>query len=155
MLKLGRYVSYLIVPLSFIIVLAVIMRYVFDAMPQWAFEISLFIYGTHFMLGGGYTHLRKKHVSVDIIQKYVSPAKRRMLDYITELTVAFTSLVLLYVSFGWARESIRIMERSMHQTTFDPPIWWFKSVVPVAAALLLLAAVKNMWKLHKSAETGE
>jgi len=148
--KLGRYTSYIIVPLAFIIVVAVIMRYIFNNMPGWAFEISLFLYGIHFMLGGGYTHLKGKHVAVDILQKYLSPGKKRLMEIVSELVVAFTSAVLIYISTGWALESIRIMERSMHQTTFDPPIWWFKCIVPVSAALLFLASLKNMLKLSKT-----
>jgi TRAP-type C4-dicarboxylate transport system permease small subunit len=148
--KLGRYTSYIIVPLAFIIVVAVIMRYIFNNMPGWAFEISLFLYGIHFMLGGGYTHLKGKHVAVDILQKYLSPGKKRLMEIVSELVVAFTSAVLIYISTGWALESIRIMERSMHQTNFDPPIWWFKCIVPVSAALLFLASLKNMLKLSKT-----
>jgi len=102
------------------------------------------------MLGGGYTHLKGKHVAVDILTKYLSPGKKRLKEIVSELVVAFTSAVLIYISTGWALESIRIMERSMHQTTFDPPIWWFKCIVPVSAALLFLASLKNMLKLSKT-----
>ncbi len=151
--RLGRYTSYLILPLAFIIVVAVIMRYIFQNMPGWAFELSLFIYGVHFMLGGGYTQLKGKHVAVDIIQKYISPGKRWILDLLSELVVGFSSAVLLYLSYPWARESLRIMERSMHQTTFDPPIWWFKMVVPVSAALLLFAAVIKIFRIFRKLNT--
>ncbi|GEM_PF-425300 len=151
--RLGRYTSYLILPLAFIIVIAVIMRYIFQNMPGWAFEISLFLYGVHFMLGGGYTQLKGKHVAVDIIQKYVSAKNRRILDILSELVVGFSSAILLYLSYPWAKESFRILERSMHQTTFDPPIWWFKMIVPISAALLLFAAVTKISRLIRKPNT--
>jgi len=147
--RLGRYTSYIILPLAFIIVVAVIMRYVFNNMPGWAFEISLFLYGVHFMLGGGYTHLKGKHVAVDIIDKYLSPKNKRRMGFLSEMVVAFCSAVLVYISTDWAIQSIKIMERSMHQTTFDPPIWWFKCIVPISALLLLIASIKNIIRLSR------
>lgn len=145
--KLGRYTSYIILLLAFIIVVAVVMRYVFNNMPGWAFEISLFLYGIHFMLGGGYTHLKGKHVAVDIIHKYLSPKNKQRIDLLSEMVVAFCSAVLLYISTGWALQSIKIMEHSMHQTTFNPPIWWFKCIVPISAVLLLIASIKRIMSI--------
>jgi TRAP-type mannitol/chloroaromatic compound transport system permease small subunit len=37
-----------------------------------------------------------------------------------------------------AWQSTLILERSIHQSAFNPQIWWFKWVIPISAALVLL-----------------
>ena len=51
----GRYSSYLLVPVILTVVYSVILRYCFNDIVHWAFEVSLFLYGIFVMMGGAYT----------------------------------------------------------------------------------------------------
>jgi TRAP-type mannitol/chloroaromatic compound transport system permease small subunit len=136
MKKLGYVVSYLILPMTLIIVVTAVMRYAFSNAPKWGFEVGLFLYGTHLILGGSITHLSHKHVTVDILPGYLPPRIQACLKILGELAVLLTCFVLVGVGSGWAWQSFMINEHSMHQTEFNPTIWWFKALVPVGGVLL-------------------
>jgi TRAP-type mannitol/chloroaromatic compound transport system permease small subunit len=52
--RIGRIFSYLVLPLTILIVFEVVTRRVFDAPTIWTFELSNFLYGSHFMLVAAY-----------------------------------------------------------------------------------------------------
>jgi len=142
--SIGRTLSYLIFPMILVIVYLVVMRYFFKNPPDWGFEISVFIYGLHMILPGGYCLLEKSHVSVDIFSARSSPGTQRMLSLFSTLVVLFVSLLLVYVSSKWAWQSTLMLQRSIHQTAFNPPIWWFKWTVPISAGLMALQAFSDL-----------
>ncbi len=69
-------VAFLVVPMLFVMIWEIVMRYFFNSPSQWAYEISLFIFGAYIVLGGAYTHLSGGHVNVDIIWGQLSPRGR-------------------------------------------------------------------------------
>lgn len=145
---INKMTAYLTIPLAIIVVYAALMRYVFHAMPDWAFEASIFIFGIQVMFGSIYCHARHKHVSVDILQKYLSEQMNLRLNLFFEMIIFSVTLLLSYVSYKWALDSFLIGERSMHQTTFNPPIWWFKAVIPISTFLLSLQCIVNFRKIY-------
>jgi TRAP-type mannitol/chloroaromatic compound transport system permease small subunit len=64
--KTGTVTSLLIVPLLFIVLYEVVMRYAFNAPTTWGFEATTFAYGMHYMLGLSYMENVQGHVRVDI-----------------------------------------------------------------------------------------
>ena len=50
----GKAVSYLVVPLTLIVVYEVMMRYVFDAPTLWAWDVNMYLGGLMTILGAGY-----------------------------------------------------------------------------------------------------
>ncbi|GHV49501.1 hypothetical protein FACS1894204_13850 [Synergistales bacterium] len=156
MIKLmNKVIAYLTIPLAVIVVYCALMRYIFHAMPDWGFEVSIFIFGLQVMLGGVYCHGRHKHVSVDIFPKYLSEPMQLRLKMTYEVVVLFVCLVIIYASFPWALDSFRIGERSMHQTTFNPLIWWFKAIIPAGSILVGIQAVVNFREIYGRLKTGE
>ena len=65
--KFAWIIAFLVCPMLFIMIWEVVMRYFLNSPSQWAFEISLFIFGGYIVLGGAYTYLSGGHVNVDII----------------------------------------------------------------------------------------
>ena len=147
MKSFGRLVSLLILPLIIGIVYSSLKAFFFGKTPIWTFEISLFLFGCFFMLGAGATHLEKRHVSVDVVNHYVSPKWQRILGIFSELVVLFVALVLIYVSVPNAIRSYNMQERSTHQTPFNPEIWWYRWVIPISCALISWQAFKDMLSL--------
>jgi TRAP-type mannitol/chloroaromatic compound transport system permease small subunit len=63
----GKIFSYLVLPLTALIVFEVITRRFFNAPTIWTFELSNFLFGSHFMLVAAYGLLYKAHVSIDLV----------------------------------------------------------------------------------------
>lgn len=145
MKRLGRLISLLILPLIGIIVYSALSSYFFRNPPIWTFEMSLFLFGSFFMLGSAYCHMEKKHVAVDIINHYLPPKWCRVQGIFSEAVVLFVAVVLIYVSVPSAWHSTLIGERSILQTPFNPPVWWFRWIIPVSCFLIGIQACMDIY----------
>jgi len=145
--KFGRLVSLLILPLIAVIVYSASKGYFFGRTPIWTFEMSMFIFGCFFMLGAGYCHMEKKHIAVDVVNHYLPLKWQKIFGIFSEAVVIFLMVAIIYVSVPAALRSFAIRERSTHQTPFNPAIWWFRWVIPVACTLITWQAVRNMISL--------
>jgi TRAP-type mannitol/chloroaromatic compound transport system permease small subunit len=121
----------------------VLMRKVFMAPTEWAFDMTVYLYGAHFLLGFGYTLLHKGHVRVDVIYQQFPSRARLWLRIVTSLLlfVPFVSL-LAYASWDYALESWAQFERG--QSTWRPPVYLVKSVMPLGVTLLLAQGISNL-----------
>lgn len=142
--KFGKYISLLLLPLIAEIVYSSLKSFFFNTTPDWSFEVTLFLYGSFFMLGSAYCHLEKKHVAVEVLQNYVSPGKQKVLRVMAEVVVLFVALAILYVSIPSTYRSIMIQERSTHQTPFNPQVWWFRCIIPISCAMISWQAGRDM-----------
>ncbi len=59
MQRFGKLVSLLILPLIVGIVYSSLKSYIYNETPIWTFEVSLFLYGSFFMLGSAYCHPKR------------------------------------------------------------------------------------------------
>lgn len=137
----GRFVAYLIIPLILTIVYSTSVRYFFNIVVDWAFEMSLFMYGIMVMVGGAYTLKYKSHVRVDVITHYLGPAMNRRLDILSFVVVIVVCLVIAYIGTKAAWASTLRLEYSSLQTPFNPQIWWYKWFIPFSAILIALQAL--------------
>jgi TRAP-type mannitol/chloroaromatic compound transport system permease small subunit len=143
MKKIGKVVSLLMLPLIAEVVYSALKTYFLKDAPVWNFEITLFLYGTFFMLGGAYCHREKKHVSVEVVPQRAGPRTRRWLGIFSEAVVFCVMLVMIYVSAPLAWRSTLIGERSTHQTPFNPQVWWYRWVIPVSCAFMLWQSARD------------
>lgn len=133
----GRIFMWLIVPLTVLVVYEVISRYAFKSPHIWAPEVTLFLYGPHFMLMAAYTLLHHGHVRIDIIYGKFPPRVRGVLDLCTYLVFFFPfCFIILYEGWLYAATSWAINETSGSAAL--PVIPYVKMVIPVTAAMLLL-----------------
>lgn len=142
--RFGKLVSLLILPLVAIIVYSSLKSYFLKSPPIWTFEMSMFIFGSFFMLGAAYCHQQKKHVAVDVLIHYLPPKWQKMVTVFAELVVLFVTVILLYISIPNAWHATMIGERSVHQTPFNPPVWWFRWIIPLSSALISVQAFLNI-----------
>jgi TRAP-type C4-dicarboxylate transport system permease small subunit len=145
--RFGKFISLLILPLIAIIVYSALRSYFFKSPPIWTFEMSMFLFGSFFMLGAAYCHQQKKHVAVDVLSHYLPPNWQKALGIFTELVVLFVAVVLIYVSVPSAWHATMIGERSVHQTPFNPAVWWFRWIIPISCALIALQAFLDILAL--------
>jgi TRAP-type mannitol/chloroaromatic compound transport system permease small subunit len=140
----GKVFSWLIVLLTFLITYEIFSRYVLNAPHPWAFDAMLMMYGTLFMMSGAYTLSKNGHVRGDVLYGFFPPRLQAGLD-LTLYIVFFLPGVcaLCWAGYTYAAESWAIREYSSI-TSEGPPIYPFKTVIPVAGAFLLVQGIVEM-----------
>jgi TRAP-type mannitol/chloroaromatic compound transport system permease small subunit len=150
----GGWVAWLSVPLVLAVSYEVIARYFFDAPTIWSFDVTYMLYGTLFMLGAAYALHKGAHIRTDFFFERWSTRTKGMIDSVAYIVFFFPSLALFFVvSANEAWYAFSIMETS-EQTPWRPMLWPFKSVVPLACALLIIQGVSETIKSVYAARTG-
>lgn len=152
--KVGYYASYLILPLIGVVVYEVFMRKALNMPTTWVFDMTNYIYGTHFMLGLGYCMLYDRHVRIDIIAQQF-PSRVQIWMRVITFWILFVPyiLALSYGSVDFSLDAWEMWERG--QNTWRPPVYLVKSVMPFATAILLwqgFANFVNDWKQLRGAK---
>lgn len=141
--KVGFISAYLILPLVGVVTFEVIMRYGFDAPTTWAFEMTTFLYGMHYMLTLGYAHKYDGHVAIDVFEARLPKKPRTILRIITNLVIFIPTVGLLSAwSVLYAATSWRLWERA--SSSWAPPIYPYKTVMAIGFILLFLQGVAKL-----------
>ena len=134
----GHAFSWLIVALTFMISWEVFSRYVLDRPHAWAFDVMIMMYGTLFMMAGAYTLAKSGHVRGDVLYGFLRPRTQAVIDLILFIVFFIPGVfALTYAGYYYAGESWAVNEHS-NVTAEGPPIYPFKTVMPLAGAILLL-----------------
>lgn len=137
----GKIVCWFILPLVFSLCYEIVARYIFNSPTLWAYDSTYILYGSLFMLGAGYTLLVDEHVRIDIIHSVISPKMKAITEILGYLIFFFPAIgALFFFGINFAKESWILGERSK-MSIFAPPIYPFKTVLPVAAFLLLIQGI--------------
>jgi len=137
----GQAFSWLIVSLTFLITYEVFSRYALGAPHAYAFDAMLMMYGTMFMMAGAYTLSKNGHVRGDVLYSFFPPRVQASLDltlYIVFFLPGVTALC--WAGYTYAADSWAILEHSSI-TSEGPPIYQFKTVIPVAGAFILVQGI--------------
>jgi len=137
----GQAFSWLIVALTVMISWEVFSRYVLDKPHSWAFDVMIIMYGTLFMMAGAYTLAKAGHVRGDVLYGFFEPRTQATIDLILYVLFFIPGVVALtYAGYSFAAESWAMNEHSSI-TAEGPPIYPFKTMMPLAGAFLLLQGV--------------
>jgi TRAP-type mannitol/chloroaromatic compound transport system permease small subunit len=135
---IGQSFSWLIVSLTFLISWEVFSRYVLDHPHPWVFDVMIMMYGTLIMMAGAYTLAKAGHVRGDVLYGFFEPRTQATIDLILFVVFFIPGVfALTYAGYYYAAESWAILERS-NITAEGPPIYPFKTVLPLAGAFLLV-----------------
>jgi TRAP-type mannitol/chloroaromatic compound transport system permease small subunit len=151
----GQAFSFCIVLLTLHVTWEVFVRYALDAPRAWAFDVMIMFYGTLFMMAGAYTLAKNSHVRGDVLYGFFTPRVQAALD-LTLYIVAFIPGVfaLTYAGYFYAAESWAINEHST--ITYEgPPIYPFKTVIPLAGAILLAQGIVEIIRCILCLKQGE
>jgi len=134
----GHAFSWLIVALTAIMTWEVLSRRFFDAPHAWVFDAQLQLYGVLFMMSGAYTLSKSGMVRGDVLYGFFPPRLQAAID-LTLYVVFFIpgTVALAYAGVIFAEESWAIREQSSIMLE-GPPIYTFKTFIPIAGALMLL-----------------
>ena len=135
---IGQAFSWLIVALTLMITWEVFSRYALDHPHAWAFDVMIIMYGTLFMMAGAYTLSKAGHVRGDVLYGFFEPRTQATIDLILYVLFFIPGVVALtYAGYFFATESWAMNEHSSI-TADGPPIYPFKTMLPLAGAFLLV-----------------
>ena len=150
----GKAFAWLIVALTFVVSIEVFKRYILNAPTAWIFDLNSMLYGTLFMMCGAYTLAAAGHVRADFVYIYMKPRGQAALDLTLYLLFFVPCMIgLIYAGSGYAADSWRIHEHST-VTAEGPPVYQFKTVIPVAGALVMLQGLAEIARCIMCLRTG-
>jgi TRAP-type mannitol/chloroaromatic compound transport system permease small subunit len=137
----GHAFSFFIVALTLHVTWEVFRRYALDSPRPWAFDVMIYFYGTLFMMAGAYTLAKNGHVRGDVLYGFFRPRTQATIDLILYIVFFLPGVfALTYAGYFYAEESWRINEHST--ITYEgPPLYPFKTVIPVAGAIVLMQGI--------------
>ena len=137
----GHAFSWLIVGLTLFISWEVFSRYALDAPHAWAFDAMIMLYGSLFMMAGTYTLAKNGHVRGDVLYGFFRPRTQATVDLVLYVVFFIPGVIaLVWAGYYYAAESWAIREHSSVMAE-GPPIYPFKTIIPIAGAVLLLQGI--------------
>lgn len=134
----GQAFSWLIFLLTLMISWEVFSRYALDSPHPWAFDVMSMMYGSLFMMAGAYTLSKNGHVRGDVLYGFFPPRLQAGLDLALYFLFFIPGVVALaWAGYFYAADSWAIREIS-NVTADGPPVYPFKTIIPIAGALLLM-----------------
>ncbi|WP_374630572.1 TRAP transporter small permease subunit [Ferrovibrio sp.] len=141
---IGKAFGWCILLLTLATCYEVFARYVLRAPTEWAFDAAYILYGTLFMMAGAYTLARNGHVRGDWLYRGWQPATQARWDMLLYFLFFFPGiLALIYSGWDYAAHSWAMRERSLFSPN-GPPIYHFKTLIPLTGLLLLLQGVAEV-----------
>ena len=150
----GKTFAWLIVVLMLVVSVEVFKRYILNAPTAWIFDLDSMLYGTLFMMCGAYTLSQDGHVRGDFLYTNMRPRTQAGLDLALYFLFFIPGiLALVYAGYYFAGDSWRINEHS-NVTADGPPVYYFKSVIPIAGALVMFQGIAEIVRCIVCLKTG-
>jgi len=150
----GKTFAWLMVVLMIVVCVEVFKRYILNAPTAWIFDAENMLYGTCFMLGGAYTLAQNAHVRGDFLYSSMRPRMQASLDIFLYVVFFIPGIAaLIYSGYQYAGDSWRILEHS-NVTADGPPVYHFKTVIPVAGAFVMLQGIAEIVRCVVCLKTG-
>jgi len=151
----GHCFAWLVVGLTGLIGYEVFSRYVLNNPHAWAFDAQIMLYGTMFMMAGAYTLAKNGHVRGDILYGFLKPRTQAIFDLVLYIVFFIPGVVALaYAGYSFAEDSWRILEHSSI-TADGPPLYPFKTIIPIAGVFLLLQGLVEIFRCIVCIKQGE
>ena len=150
----GKLAAWLSMALMLVVCVEVAKRYLLNAPTAWIFDATTMLYATGFMLCGAYGLAQNAHVRGDFLYSSMPPRRQAALDLALYVLFFLPGVLgLIFAGWGFAADSWRINEHS-NITSEGPPVYHFKTVIPVAGALVLIQGIVEMIRCVICLRTG-
>ncbi len=137
----GKVIAWIIIPNVLALVYEFVARYLLGSPTIWSYEITYFLYGSHFLLGAAYTLYVKSHIRIDLFYQRLSPRRRAWVDTIGYCVFFFPVVSLLvYAGAQFTLQSFEMSERS-GLSPWRPYLYPYKAVVMAGIFLLFLQGI--------------
>lgn len=139
--RIGRTVAWLALVMVLLQFAVVVMRYVFGVGAIFLQEGVIYLHGTLFMVGAGYTLLHGGHVRVDIFYRDAAPKRKALIDLIGVLVFLLpVCTVIGWASWPYVGQSWAVFEGS-RETSGIPGVFALKSVILAFVVLIVFQGV--------------
>jgi TRAP-type mannitol/chloroaromatic compound transport system permease small subunit len=151
----GKLTAWLMILLMSVVCIEVFKRYAVNMPTAWIFDAENMMYGTLFMLCGAYTLAQNAHVRGDFLYSSMRPRTQAALDLVLYLVFFIPGIAaLIYAGYFYAADSWRINEHS-NVTAEGPPVYHFKTMIPIAGALIMVQGIGEIVRCIVCLKTGE
>jgi len=149
----GKAFAWLIVALMTVVCVEVFKRYALNAPTAWIYDANNMMYGTLFMMCGAYTLSQDGHVRGDFLYGSMKPRTQAALDLVLYIVFFLPGIgALTWAGWDYFNDSL-----AMHEQTFNAtplPLYPFKSVIPIAGAIVMLQGVAEIIRCVVCLRTG-
>lgn len=156
---IGKAFGWCILLLTLAVAYEVFVRYLLRDPTSWAFDISYMMYGALFMMGGAYTLSRDGHVRGDVLFRLWRPKVQATVELTLYFLFFFPGvLAMIIAGADYAAESWSYNYGTGEVSINSPanvPISQFKTILPVAGALLFLQGMAQVCRCICCLKTGQ
>ncbi len=140
----GQVVKFLILVIIGILTYEAISRTLFNHPNKWALEMTQFINGTYYLLGGGCVLLLGGHVRMDVFYDRWSQRKKSIVDIMTFVfSLAYLSGLLMG---GISSTAFALKYGQKNYSAWGPPIAPMKVIATIGITLMLLQVISELIK---------
>lgn len=140
----GKLFAWCVVILTGVVCYEVFMRYVLRQPTSWAYDASYMLYGAMFFMAGAYTLAHNAHVRADVLYRLMAPRTQAWLDIVLYLVFFFPAVIMIiYSGYDFARLAWIMREHSAFSPA-GPPIYHFKSLIPISGVFLFLQGLAEL-----------
>ena len=151
----GQAFSWLVLALTLLISWEVFSRYFLDNPHSWAFDAMIMMYGTMFMMAGAYTLSKNGHVRGDVLYSFFMPRTQAGVDLVLYILLFIPGVIaLVWAGYVYAGDSWAMNEHSSI-TADGPPLYHFKTIIPLAGAMLLMQGFVEILRCIVCLKEGE
>lgn len=144
--RLGRAAAWLSFVLVLVVGVIVVLRYGFQLGSIALQESVMYINGTLFVLGAGYTLKTQGHVRVDVFYSRFSPRGRALVDSLGALLFLLpAAFFIAWISWDYVAVAWRIREGSPEASGL-PFVYLLKTLIIVLPVLLAVQGVSELLK---------
>ncbi len=146
----GRAFGWCILILTFSVSYEVFVRYVLNAPTVWVFDMMVQMYGALFLMAGPYALAQDAHVRGDVIYRLLPIRVQATIDFVLYLLFFFPGMLALF----WFGAEIAADSWRYKEVSWNSPariqIYYFKTLIPLAGALLFLQGVAEILRCWKA-----
>jgi TRAP-type mannitol/chloroaromatic compound transport system permease small subunit len=143
--RIGRWVSWLIVAAAVISAGNAIIRKVFDISSNAWLELQWWLFAIVFLLAAPWTLAVNEHIRIDILNSRFSQRWRNAVEIIGHVFFLLpTAAVILFTS--WAFFLTSYAENEQSPNAGGLPQWPIKALIPIAFALLFVQGLSELIK---------
>lgn len=123
----------------------VIMRYVFHAPTQWAFEVAMTLCAFAWMISAGFVTLKQRHIGITVLYIMAKKPTQWWLDLIAMVVGVVALFLLVADGLHHALQAIDGVERAGSAFNSPQPML-LKTVLVVGAAMYLVQLLVNLYR---------
>ncbi|MEM7023149.1 MAG: TRAP transporter small permease subunit [Pseudomonadota bacterium] len=123
----------------------VVMRYVFNAPTQWAFEVVMVLCASAWMISVGYVTRHRRHIGITVFYLMAPPRIRWWIDLFINVVALTVVLILLYAVWEPAARAVSSIQRTGSAFNSPEPTI-LKAMLVIGAGLYALQLVANLIK---------